>query len=85
MRIPEFTAEASLGKPKGHHQARISVNFANSGSVQPQSCWCSEWDWQLVGPAGHRKRVPICLQWFCPSQGTIIDDDGLGSNFGLHG
>jgi hypothetical protein len=65
MRIPEFTAEASLGKPQGHHQARISVNFVTSGSVQPQSCWCSEPDWHVVCHAGRCAITKTCLQWTC--------------------
>jgi hypothetical protein len=68
MRIAEFTAEASLCKSQGTYQARISAGSVTAGSVQAQltGCWCTEWDWLLVGPAGHRERVKTCLQWFCP-------------------
>jgi hypothetical protein len=70
MRIPEFTAEASLRNSRGQYQAQVSVGSVTPGSVQAQhlgpGCWCTEWDWPLVGPAGHREPVKTCLQWFCP-------------------
>jgi len=37
MRIPEFSAEASLGKPLGAYRTLVSLGFASGGSVQAQA------------------------------------------------
>jgi len=40
MRLPEFTAEASLGKVKESYRLR-SVAFAETGGILPQFCFRS--------------------------------------------
>jgi hypothetical protein len=70
MRIPEFTAEASLRNSRGQYQAQVSVGSVTPGSVQAQhlgpGCWCSEPDYKRVCTGGHCKMVEVCNQWSCP-------------------
>jgi len=86
MRIPEFTAEASLGKARGHYQTQISLGSVSTGSVPAQAgCYCSEPDFKRVCTSpGHCYNQKICLQWFCPSKGQEIDDDDLAGFYGLN-
>lgn len=88
MRIPEFTAEASLGKSHGHYQTLISTGSASSGLVPAQShagCYCTEPDIKRVCTSpGHCYNQTVCLQWSCPSRGSEIDDDDLAGYFGLN-
>jgi hypothetical protein len=85
MRIPEFTAEASLGKPLGRYRSLISSSSVSSGSIQAQAaCYCSEPDFKRVCTSpGHCYNQKVCLQWSCPSKGQEIDDDDLAGYFGL--
>jgi hypothetical protein len=84
VKIPGFTAEVSLGKPRGHYQTRISLNSVSGGSVQAQAaCFCSEPDIKRVCTSpGHCYNEKVCLQWFCP-KGQSVDDDDLAGFFGL--
>lgn len=84
MRIPEFTAEASLGRSRGHYHSQISSGSASLGSVEAQAaCFCSEPDFKKVCTSpGHCYNQKVCLQWFCP-KGQEIDDDDLAGYFGL--
>jgi hypothetical protein len=84
MRIPEFTAEASLGKSREFYQTQISSSSAGTGSVQAQAgCFCSEPDYKKVCTSpGHCSYQKVCLQWFC-QKGQEIDDDDLAGYFGL--
>lgn len=70
MRVPKFTAEASLGTSRGYYQAQISVGSVTPGSVQAQhgvGCWCSEPDYKKVcTKEGDCEMVKICHQWTCP-------------------
>jgi hypothetical protein len=88
MRIPEFTAEASLGKARGHYQAQISVGSLTPGFVPALStagCYCTEPDIKRVcTSSGQCYNEKVCLQWFCPSRGSTIDDDDLGGYFSLN-
>lgn len=88
MRIPEFTAEASLGNSRGHYQARISVGSVSGGFVPALStagCYCTEPDIKRVcSSSGQCYNEQVCLQWFCPSKGDTIDDDDLGGFFSLN-
>jgi len=85
MRIPEFTAESSLCRSRGHYHSQISLGSAGLGSVEAQAaCFCSEPDFKRVCPSpGHCYNQETCLQWFCPSKGQEIDDDDLAGYFGL--
>jgi hypothetical protein len=88
MRIPEFSAEASLGKSRGHYQAQISVGSVSRGFVPALSttgCFCTEPDIKRVcTSSGYCYNQKVCLQWFCPSRGgATVDDDDFGGLFGL--
>ena len=81
MRIPEFTAEESLGRTRGQYHARLSVGSANLSSAQPQlaECFCAEPDIRKVCTrSGRCYYEHVCLQWFCPGGGGDLDngDDG---------
>ena len=84
MRIPEFTASLSLGRPRGHYTQGFQV-LSSGSSIQAQAqCFCSEPDFRTVCTSpGHCHQEEVCLQWFCPGRGSEIDDDDLGEYFGL--
>lgn len=81
MRIPEFTAEVSLGKSRGRYRVQISGASATRDSIQPQQgrCFCSEPDTRTVCTSpGHCYEKKVCLQWFCPGRGQEVDEDYFG-------
>lgn len=86
VKMPGFTAEASLGESRGHYQAQAFLGSAGRGSVEAQAaCFCSEPDIKRVCTSpGHCYNQTVCLQWFCPSKGQEIDDDDLAGFFGLN-
>ncbi len=47
MRLPEFTAEASLGKVKDHYALAVG-HAQESGIVLPQSCRCAYIEGEFV-------------------------------------
>jgi hypothetical protein len=86
MRVPGFSAEASLGRSLRRYRAQISFGSVGSGSVQAQAaCYCSEPDIRRVCTStGQCHNEKVCLQWVCPSRGSTVDEDSLGDFFGLN-
>lgn len=86
MRLPEFTASASLGITLRHYRTQ-SHSPGASGLVPAQSpagCFCSEPDLKKVCTSpGHCTLEKTCLQWFCPGRDQTADDDDFGERFGL--
>jgi hypothetical protein len=87
MNMPGFTAESSLGKVRGRYQTQISVGSVSRGLVPAlgtSGCYCTEPDIKRVcTSSGQCYNETVCLQWFCPSKGSTIDDDDLAGTFGL--
>ena len=80
MRLPEFTAEVSLGRSGRNYHAPIFGGSTNRGAIQPQAqCFCSEPDTRTVctgsGSSRHCSEKKVCLQWFCPGRGTDVDPE----------
>ncbi len=79
MRLPGFTSEVSLGRPRGSYCTPVFGGSTRSGVIQPQSqpCFCSEPDFRRVctGSGASRRcyEKEVCLQWFCPGRGTVVD------------
>ncbi len=49
MRLPEFTAEASLGKTTRHYQGR-SLRQPNKAIHPTSADWPGGWEWDQAGP-----------------------------------
>ena len=83
MRLPEFTAEVSLGRSGGKYYTPMLGASGNPAAIQPQAqCFCSEPDTRTVctgsGASRHCHEKPVCLQWFCPGRGQEVDEDYFG-------